>query len=127
MSGREGVVAPRANVASPAVAQIRFFGRRHRYLVANVDLAEVYLTEPRSLGSRRGFARPITQCPIIAVVRIARFEAHRIEAFLAMLTALRYGLDTLRFVKPVGIGDTIRTRLTCKRKTDRQKKRVTTS
>jgi len=30
-----------------------------------------------------------------------------------------YGLDTLRFVKPVGIGDTIRARLTCKRKTDR--------
>ena len=33
-----------------------------------------------------------------------------------------YGLDTLRFVKPVGIGDTVRARLTCKRKTDRQKK-----
>lgn len=32
-----------------------------------------------------------------------------------------YGLDTLRFVKPVGIGDTIRARLTCKRKTDRRK------
>ncbi len=32
-----------------------------------------------------------------------------------------YGLDTLRFVKPVGIGDTIQARLTCKRKTDRQK------
>jgi len=32
-----------------------------------------------------------------------------------------YGLDTLRFVKPVGIGDTIRARLTCKRKVDRQK------
>lgn len=28
-----------------------------------------------------------------------------------------YGLDTLRFVKPVGIADTIRARLTCKRKT----------
>jgi oxepin-CoA hydrolase / 3-oxo-5,6-dehydrosuberyl-CoA semialdehyde dehydrogenase len=33
-----------------------------------------------------------------------------------------YGLDTLRFVKPVGIGDTIRARLTAKRKTDRHKK-----
>lgn len=33
-----------------------------------------------------------------------------------------YGLDTLRFIKPVGIGDTIRARLTCKRKTDKQKK-----
>jgi len=33
-----------------------------------------------------------------------------------------YGLETLRFVKPVGIGDTIRARLTCKRKVDRQKK-----
>ncbi len=33
-----------------------------------------------------------------------------------------YGLDTLRFVKPVGIGDTIRARLTCKRKVDRNKK-----
>ena len=33
-----------------------------------------------------------------------------------------YGLDTLRFVKPVGIGDTIRARLTCKRKIDRQRK-----
>jgi oxepin-CoA hydrolase/3-oxo-5,6-dehydrosuberyl-CoA semialdehyde dehydrogenase len=32
-----------------------------------------------------------------------------------------YGLDTLRFVKPVGIGDTLRARLTCKRKTDRHK------
>ncbi|MFL6625593.1 MAG: phenylacetic acid degradation bifunctional protein PaaZ [Vitreoscilla sp.] len=32
-----------------------------------------------------------------------------------------YGLDTLRFVKPVGIGDTIRARLTCKRKIDRNK------
>ncbi len=34
-----------------------------------------------------------------------------------------YGLDTLRFVKPVGIGDTIRARLTCKRKIDRPGKR----
>jgi oxepin-CoA hydrolase/3-oxo-5,6-dehydrosuberyl-CoA semialdehyde dehydrogenase len=33
-----------------------------------------------------------------------------------------YGLDTLRFVKPVGIGDTIAARLTCKRKIDRNKK-----
>ena len=33
-----------------------------------------------------------------------------------------YGLDTLRFVKPVAIGDTIRARLTCKRKTDRNKR-----
>ncbi len=33
-----------------------------------------------------------------------------------------YGLDTLRFIKPVGIGDTIQARLTCKRKIDRQKK-----
>ena len=33
-----------------------------------------------------------------------------------------YGLDTLRFVKPVGIGDTIRARLTAKRKIDRNKK-----
>ena len=32
-----------------------------------------------------------------------------------------YGLDTLRFIKPVGIGDTIRARLTCKRKIDRNK------
>ncbi len=32
-----------------------------------------------------------------------------------------YGLDTLRFVKPVAIGDTIRARLTCKRKIDRQR------
>jgi oxepin-CoA hydrolase / 3-oxo-5,6-dehydrosuberyl-CoA semialdehyde dehydrogenase len=30
-----------------------------------------------------------------------------------------YGLDTLRFVKPVAIGDTIQARLTCKRKADR--------
>lgn len=33
-----------------------------------------------------------------------------------------YGLDTLRFVSPVGIGDTIRARLTCKRKIDQGKK-----
>jgi oxepin-CoA hydrolase/3-oxo-5,6-dehydrosuberyl-CoA semialdehyde dehydrogenase len=33
-----------------------------------------------------------------------------------------YGLDTLRFIKPVGIGDTIRARLTAKRKIDRHKK-----
>jgi len=33
-----------------------------------------------------------------------------------------YGLDTLRFVKPVAIGDTIQARLTAKRKIDRQKK-----
>ncbi|RVT52240.1 phenylacetic acid degradation bifunctional protein PaaZ [Rubrivivax albus] len=33
-----------------------------------------------------------------------------------------YGLDTLRFVKPVAIGDTIQARLTAKRKVDRQKK-----
>jgi oxepin-CoA hydrolase / 3-oxo-5,6-dehydrosuberyl-CoA semialdehyde dehydrogenase len=32
-----------------------------------------------------------------------------------------YGLDTLRFVKPVAIGDTIRARLTAKRKTDRNR------
>jgi oxepin-CoA hydrolase/3-oxo-5,6-dehydrosuberyl-CoA semialdehyde dehydrogenase len=33
-----------------------------------------------------------------------------------------YGLDTLRFVKPVAIGDTIQARLTAKRKVDRNKK-----
>ncbi|HSI50210.1 MAG TPA: phenylacetic acid degradation bifunctional protein PaaZ [Ideonella sp.] len=33
-----------------------------------------------------------------------------------------YGLDTLRFTKPVGIGDTIQARLTCKRKIDRNKR-----
>ena len=33
-----------------------------------------------------------------------------------------YGLDTLRFVKPVAIGDTIQARLTCKRKIDRHRK-----
>ncbi|MNQ12002.1 Bifunctional protein PaaZ [compost metagenome] len=33
-----------------------------------------------------------------------------------------YGLDTLRFINPVGIGDTIQARLTCKRKIDRNKK-----
>ncbi len=33
-----------------------------------------------------------------------------------------YGLDTLRFVKPVAIGDTIRARLTAKRKIDRQRR-----
>ena len=32
-----------------------------------------------------------------------------------------YGLDTLRFVNPVGIGDTIRARLTCKRMIDQGK------
>ncbi|BAP44249.1 aldehyde dehydrogenase [Pseudomonas sp. StFLB209] len=32
-----------------------------------------------------------------------------------------YGLDTLRFINPVGIGDTIRARLTCKRKIDQGK------
>jgi oxepin-CoA hydrolase/3-oxo-5,6-dehydrosuberyl-CoA semialdehyde dehydrogenase len=36
-----------------------------------------------------------------------------------------YGLDTLRFVKPVGIGDTIQARLTCKRKIDRSRKDAT--
>ena len=34
-----------------------------------------------------------------------------------------YGLDTLRFIKPVGIGDTIQARLTCKRKIDRSTKK----
>jgi len=29
-----------------------------------------------------------------------------------------YGLDTLRFIEPVAPGDTIRARLTCKRKID---------
>ncbi|UGQ45696.1 phenylacetic acid degradation bifunctional protein PaaZ [Massilia endophytica] len=33
-----------------------------------------------------------------------------------------YGLDNLRFITPVGIGDTIRARLTCKRKVDRNRK-----
>jgi oxepin-CoA hydrolase / 3-oxo-5,6-dehydrosuberyl-CoA semialdehyde dehydrogenase len=33
-----------------------------------------------------------------------------------------YGLDTLRFTKPVAIGDTIQARLTAKRKIDRNKK-----
>ena len=33
-----------------------------------------------------------------------------------------YGLDTLRFVKPVGLGDSIQVRLTCKRKIDRNRK-----
>ncbi|MGM9491214.1 phenylacetic acid degradation bifunctional protein PaaZ [Ideonella sp. YS5] len=34
-----------------------------------------------------------------------------------------YGLDSLRFVKPVAIGDTIQARLTCKRKIDRPTKK----
>ena len=34
-----------------------------------------------------------------------------------------YGLDTLRFVKPVGIGDTIQARLTAKRKIDKPAKK----
>ena len=34
-----------------------------------------------------------------------------------------YGLDTLRFVKPVAIGDTIQARLTCKRKIDKPPKK----
>jgi oxepin-CoA hydrolase/3-oxo-5,6-dehydrosuberyl-CoA semialdehyde dehydrogenase len=34
-----------------------------------------------------------------------------------------YGLDALRFVKPVGIGDTIQARLMCKRKSERPKKK----
>ena len=34
-----------------------------------------------------------------------------------------YGLDTLRFVKPVAPGDTIQARLTCKRKIDRPAKK----
>jgi len=33
-----------------------------------------------------------------------------------------YGLDTLRFVNPVEIGDTIQARLTCKSKIDQGKK-----
>lgn len=33
-----------------------------------------------------------------------------------------YGLDTLRFINPVGIGDTLQARLTCKRKIDQSKK-----
>ncbi len=33
-----------------------------------------------------------------------------------------YGVDQLRFIKPVAIGDTIRARLTCKRKVDRNRK-----
>jgi oxepin-CoA hydrolase/3-oxo-5,6-dehydrosuberyl-CoA semialdehyde dehydrogenase len=33
-----------------------------------------------------------------------------------------YGIDALRFVKPVGIGDTIQARLTAKRKIDRRRK-----
>ncbi|GGZ07645.1 phenylacetic acid degradation bifunctional protein PaaZ [Pseudoduganella plicata] len=33
-----------------------------------------------------------------------------------------YGLDNLRFITPVAIGDTIRARLTCKRKVDRNRK-----
>lgn len=32
-----------------------------------------------------------------------------------------YGLDTLRFITPVGIGDTLQARLTCKRKIDQGK------
>ncbi len=32
-----------------------------------------------------------------------------------------YGLDNLRFINPVGIGDTIQARLTCKRKIDQGK------
>ena len=32
-----------------------------------------------------------------------------------------YGLNNLRFVAPVGIGDTLQVRLTCKRKTDQGK------
>jgi oxepin-CoA hydrolase / 3-oxo-5,6-dehydrosuberyl-CoA semialdehyde dehydrogenase len=34
-----------------------------------------------------------------------------------------YGLDTLRFIKPVSPGDTIQARLTCKRKIDKPAKK----
>ena len=51
--------------------------------------------------------------------------AHAVGVFfVAVDLALgrQAGLDTLRFVKPVGIGDTIQARLTAKRKIDRHKK-----
>jgi len=35
-----------------------------------------------------------------------------------------YGIDSLRFVKPVGIGDTIQARLTCKRKIDKPSRKA---
>ena len=41
-----------------------------------------------------------------------RVDDHGVGPVLA-----NYGLDTLRFINPVGIGDTIQVRLTCKRKT----------
>jgi oxepin-CoA hydrolase/3-oxo-5,6-dehydrosuberyl-CoA semialdehyde dehydrogenase len=89
-------------------------------------------------GGHRRLRRPLRRLLLHALRRggrqgLALRQAHRARLLRAVgrgrpvrqpgagPVLANYGLDTLRFVKPVAIGDTIQARLTAKRKIDRNK------
>jgi hypothetical protein len=116
--------------------------RRH---FEDLQIGESLLTAPphRGRGRHRARLRRHLRRLLLHALRrrgrqgLALRPAHRARLLRAVGAAglfvvpapgpvlANYGLDTLRFVKPVAIGDTIQARLTCKRKIDRNKKAST--
>jgi len=94
----------------------------HRRTVTDADIVAFggisgdffYMHFDEVAASRSAFGRRIAHGYFVLSAAAGLFVSPGEGPVLA-----NYGLDTLRFVKPVGIGDTIQARLTCKRRIDR--------
>lgn len=94
----------------------------HRRTVTEADIVNFggisgdyfYMHFDEIAASQSQFGRRIAHGYFVLSAAAGLFVSPGVGPVLA-----NYGLDTLRFVAPVGIGDTIRARLTCKRKIDR--------
>ncbi|SMB90110.1 phenylacetic acid degradation bifunctional protein PaaZ [Deinococcus hopiensis] len=91
----------------------------HRRTVTEADIVNFanvsgdhFYAHVDEIGAREGlFGRRVAHGYFLISAAAGQFVSPAPGPVLA-----NYGLENLRFVEPVGIGDTIRTRLTCKRK-----------
>ncbi|WP_295513901.1 phenylacetic acid degradation bifunctional protein PaaZ [uncultured Pseudomonas sp.] len=96
----------------------------HRRTVAEADLVNFgclsgdhfYMHFDELAAKQSQFGKRIAHGYFVLSAAAGLFVSPGVGPVLA-----NYGLDSLRFVSPVGIGDTIRARLTCKRKIDQGK------
>jgi len=97
----------------------------HRRTVTEADIAHFggisgdyfYMHFDEEAAKASAFGKRIAHGYFVLSAAAGLFVSPGVGPVLA-----NYGLDTLRFVKPVGIGDTIQARLTAKRKTDRNRR-----
>jgi oxepin-CoA hydrolase/3-oxo-5,6-dehydrosuberyl-CoA semialdehyde dehydrogenase len=97
----------------------------HRRTVTEADIANFggisgdyfYMHFDEEAAKASAFGKRIAHGYFVLSAAAGLFVSPGVGPVLA-----NYGLDTLRFVKPVGIGDTIQARLTAKRKTDRNRR-----